>query len=382
MMADITNETFCPEKLVGPSPRDKRNGMIELLRFVFAFSLISRHAGRLTDAGHVFLYGGHIAFEFFFILTGYFLYDHSRKMDRGEIPAQENAFSVAFKRCTRYYGYLLAPWLISFVVRAFFDWPGLPALMQIFQKSIPQLLFLSAAGMDGQTLGVRDFNEQFWYASGMFLAISILWPLIRRWKIHFAAAIAPAFASLYYGYCFHTWNSIGPVGDWMGFGCAIIPRALAGMCLGCFCNVLVHIVPSHRLSKKGNAMVSLLQIGILLLILSNMEYRAGSTDMIQIIYFFLLIFLTLSETTALNRICNCKLSTMLGKASVIIWATQSLPTAQLGEYLPYPEQWGWKYLVYLTYIALFSLLNYIIGENIRRRHIISKIKQRLWENDK
>lgn len=171
---------------------------------------------------------------------------------------------------------------------------------------------------------------------------------------------------------FITWKSIGPVLEWGGLWYAAIPRALAGICLGCFCNVLVHSMPSHQLSKKANAAVSLIQICLLLLILFNMQYRAGSTDMIQVIYFFLLIFITLSEETALNRICSCKLSGFLGKVSVVLFAIQSLPTAQLSEYLPYPERWRWRYLTYMLYIALFSLLDYLVVENIRRRAYYKK----------
>lgn len=363
-MKHVAIEKLPPAK-AGISQKQERNGLIEVLRFIFAFSLVSRHAGRLTDGGHVFLYGGHIAFEFFFILTGYFLYEHSRRMDNGEIPAQENAFLEAFGRCKRYYAYLFVPWIISFVVRTLADWNGLSEMLLTFQKSIPQLLFLSSAGLDGQTMGIKDYNEQFWYASAMFLAILLIWPMIRRGKIYFAGGVAPAFAFLRYGYNFITWKNIGPTVEWAGFGYAIALRALAGICLGCFCNVLVHVARSRRTSMRGRG--SLLQICLLLLILFNMEYKAGSTDMIQIIYFFLLIFITFVEETALNRLCSCKLSSFLGKASIVMFAAQSMPTAQLSGYLPYPEQWRWRYLTYLLYIALFSLLNYLIVDHILRR---------------
>ena len=93
---DGTGKDICSAKAINASQKCGRNGLIELLRFIFAFSLVSRHAGRLPDAGHIFLYGGHVAFEFFFILTGFFLYEHSRRMDNGEIPVQENAFLEAF----------------------------------------------------------------------------------------------------------------------------------------------------------------------------------------------------------------------------------------------------------------------------------------------
>lgn len=376
---DGTGKDICSAKAINASQKCGRNGLIELLRFIFAFSLVSRHAGRLPDAGHIFLYGGHVAFEFFFILTGFFLYEHSRRMDNGEIPVQENAFLEAFGRCKRYYGYLLIPWVISFTIKAFADWK---MLFVTLQKSIPQLFLLSSAGLDGQALGVNDYNEQFWYTSAMFLVILFLWPAIRRGKIYFAAAIAPVFAFLRYGYNFITWQSIGPVMEWGGFWYVAIPRALAGICLGCFCNVLAHAAPSHRLSKAGDAAVSLIQICLLLLILFNMEYRAGSTDVIQIVYFFLLILITLSEETTLNRIFDCKLSAFLGKTSVIIFATHSLASVQISGFLPYPEQWSWRYRTYLLYVVLFSLLNYLMMENIRRRHIIQSLKHFFWETNK
>ena len=52
-----------------------RNGFIELCRFIFAMCIVSHHFLLLpTQSEHYPLIGGYIGVEFFFILSGYFLY--------------------------------------------------------------------------------------------------------------------------------------------------------------------------------------------------------------------------------------------------------------------------------------------------------------------
>lgn len=54
---------------------NNRNGFIELCRFIFAIGIVSHHSQFLTnDLNEVPMLGGYVSVEFFFILTGYFMY--------------------------------------------------------------------------------------------------------------------------------------------------------------------------------------------------------------------------------------------------------------------------------------------------------------------
>ena len=61
--------------------QNSRNGFIELCRFIFAMGIVSHHSQFLTnDLNEVPILGGYVSVEFFFILTGYFMYSSYKSL--------------------------------------------------------------------------------------------------------------------------------------------------------------------------------------------------------------------------------------------------------------------------------------------------------------
>ena len=349
----------------------RRNGFIELCRFIFAMCVVSHHALFLTDYGYIPVIGGYISVEFFFILTGYFLFASSQN----EGDDRDAAINEAVKRIKKVYPYFLVSWVASFMVGHIVnEQMHIQVFLWDLLRGIPQLLLLSMAGLGGSSEGLWDYVGTGWYLSVMLLTILVVYPLMRCWRKTFSAAIAPVIAILGYGYIIYEYNFLGVVNQRLPFcylGCI---RALAGMCLGSFCFYIVRSIPKYRLSKIGKAAVSNAQIGMLLLILGLMEGGGGDNDLIQVILFSVLIIVSFSFESYLNELCTCRISTALGRFSMVIFVTQSL--TYMYPVLPYPDSWRWRYAAYIGYVLVFSLANYLFvagGKKLAPKLCIRKL---------
>lgn len=213
------------------------------------------------------------------------------------------------------------------------------------------------------------------------MGMLIICPLMHCCKKYFATAIAPALCLICYGNVMKISASLGSVHDWVGPLQTGSLRAIGGLCLGSLCCYLVKLVPSHRLTKLGDALVSFLQLGLLAFILYLMSSTYGFTDIVQVVLFSILIIVSFAEETTVKRIFNGEIFFALGKFSMIIFVTQCV-AYKCPSMLFYPESWPWRYRMYIFYVLLFSLLNYLIVENIKRRCVFHNIKRFLWKADK
>lgn len=339
-----------------------RNGFIELCRFIFAMCIVSHHALFFPNHGNIPVIGGYIGVEFFFILTGYFLFASSQKEEGDH---RDTAINAAVKRIKKVYPYFLVSWGVSFLLSHIVnDQMYIRDLLWDLLRGIPQLLLLSMAGLGGSSEGLWDYVGTGWYLSAMLLTILLVYPLMRRGRKTFSAAIAPVIVIYGYGYIIFEYNFLGVVNERLPFcylGCI---RALAGICLGSFCFCIVQSIPKYRLSKIGKATVSIVQIGVLLLILRLMKYGGGYNDLIQVILFSVLIIVSLSFESYLNELCTCRISKALGIFSMVIFVTQSLTYKY--PVLPYPDSWAWCYAAYIGYVLAFSLANYLLVAGLKK----------------
>lgn len=359
--------------------RGSRNGFIELCRFIFAIGIVSHHSMFISDEpGFIPLWGGYISVEFFFILTGYFLYASYLKTSLGQKSENERdgAIHQVYHKFKRFYPYFLMSWCTVFITMHVESGnANFHTLFWDFIFGIPQLLFLQCEGLAG--VG-NNYNSTMWFASALLVGILIVYPLMRCCKKNFATAIAPALCLICYGLVMNIEGSLGSVNEWAFFLQSGSLRAIGGLCLGSFCCHIVKSIPQRSLTKFGDAAISFLQLGLIVFSLFLMSHTYGYTDIVQVILFALLIVVSFAEETTLNRLCNAKIFFALGKFSMIIFVTQHVAYCSPA-LLFYPENWAWRYGMYIVYVMLFSLINYLIVENIRRRHVFESLKTIFFE---
>lgn len=363
---------------VNPAAKSK-NGFIEFCRFIFVLSIVSHHAMFLSDKpGYIPLWGGYIAVEFFFILSGYLMYASYSK-NKAVKDKQGGAIHQVYQKFKRFYLYFFISWGTIFVMMHVESGnTDFHTLFWEFIFGIPQLLFLQCVGLAGTG---NNYNGTMWFASALLIGILIVYPLMCRCGKYFVTAIAPALCLICYGNVMRIGESLGSVHNWAGPVQAGCLRAVAGLCLGSVCCYLVKLIPKHELTKLGNAIVSFFQLGLVAFSLFLMSRTYGYTDIVQVMVFVLLITISFAEATTVNRIFDSKIFFSLGKFSMIVFVTQHVAYCS-PDVLFYPQNWPWRYGMYIVYVLFFSLLNCLIVENIQRRHIINKIKQHLWKTSK
>ena len=90
-----------------------RNGFIELCRFILALCVVSHHTIFYQEHGHIPFFGGYIAVEFFFILTGFFLFKSAKSGGAVPVPlCKSSSGSARYIPISSYAGWLPSPFLI------------------------------------------------------------------------------------------------------------------------------------------------------------------------------------------------------------------------------------------------------------------------------
>lgn len=211
----------------------ERIGSIDVLRLFFAVIIVLHHSRYvLGDENCIFL-GGSLAVEFFFYVSGYFLFLSVQKRElqdekegkREGIGTQ--TFHFILHKIKSFLPEFLISWIIGFVLIA---WLGHWTLSDIFRAFVENFWELTLVRMSGLYTG--GINGVVWYLSAMLLAMAILYPLMRK-NLDFMSHVGCPLISLFiYGYLMQTYGHPRDPSVWTGFAFKGLLRAIADLCVG------------------------------------------------------------------------------------------------------------------------------------------------------
>ena len=209
-----------------------RNGLIEILRFLFSIMIVFYHGRNLGGGnGALFPKMGFIAVEFFFIVSGYLMAQSAAKLQDVPFdhPGKETLHFLwsKWKRFLPYY-VMAAIGCIAFMIieekiRA-----------QVLLTGLWDLLFLGSTGVKGILVVSAS-----WYLSAMLFAMLILYPLLRKHYETFTHIAAPLLAFLLLGYLSMRFGGINRYGDTPMLLNGQLLRAIAELSLGIVCHTAV-----------------------------------------------------------------------------------------------------------------------------------------------
>lgn len=277
-----------------------KNNSIEFLRFLFISILVAWH-GDFNFFAH-----GYLVVEFFFILSGYFIYISLIKKNKGTLQ-----YTLDKIRRT-YLEYIIACMFMFGLValHAFMYHEHFFTLDNLF-KFIAECLLLQDIGIFS-----GGFNHPLWYFSVLIWGGGCLYALLKYNKRLTVNVLLPIYTLLFYTYIFSNRDSIDIFNNRISIGCwdkhiFYIPmlRGLAGMSFGIITAELsLKILPKIKKTHLLFDIISILSFILLLVVFCISK----SYDRYAIIFIPILILNCVSGRGILYRLLNRKIFSQLG----------------------------------------------------------------------
>lgn len=290
--------------------KTKRNGYIDVIKFIFALMVADFHFDTR------FLYGGFLAVEGFFMISGFLMMKSLEKSDKTESTGVATAKFILHK-----YKALL-PILFSSVVVAFivyiFNYNLSPRdISHNFWLVIFDIFPLQVAGFQGYfVIGIS------WYLSAMFIALLILYPLMRRSKSTTVNIICPLIVFLGYGILSARYGDIIQAGkiylEYSLLHTGIV-RGLAGCSLGCIISEITNKVKTVKLTHLAKTVFTVIEIVFFAIMLVMMHYVAMTQfDFIIVSLMFVILTIGIAGLSYSSDLFSGKWTKCLGTASTLI----------------------------------------------------------------
>jgi len=236
----------------------KRNGVIDLLRFLFALVIVLYHGRNIGGGSEHPLFGtfGYISVEFFFIVTGFLMARSVKQMENNDLGGEPVCLGVetvrfVWRKIKRLLPYYLLAVLASIPFLFIGKDLGRTEMVSRLALSLWDICFLGASGIKTYSV-VRGG----WYLSAMFISLLLIYPLQRRWKDCFTCVIAPLTAIVLLGYISQTYGHLNQYIAEFTIVYSGMLRAIAEICIGCICYGVYEKIHTKPLTQGARVMVS------------------------------------------------------------------------------------------------------------------------------
>lgn len=281
--------------------KKNKNNSVEFFRFLFTVVILIHHAGSFPG-GETLLRRGYLCVEFFFILSGFYLY-RSFQAER-----EHSTLTYLKKRLVRLYPeYLFAAVVcigVLGVLNHEFD----------LSKAVNELLMLQNTGI----FHLGGYNFPCWYLSVMMVAGLLIYSFLSVREKDFLHIIAPVLVIGTYTFLsgaengVETWGYLGP----LSFP---LLRGLADMSAG----VLLSAAVMEKVTLSQGA--SLLLEGISLILIGLGMFTDFSGEMLTIFAFMALILsLTACENSVSRAMGRSRLIPIIGEYSYTLYLNHGI----------------------------------------------------------
>jgi len=303
--------------------KTKRNGEIELLRFIFCLLIVLFHCNKnifhyISPQNYAYALSprGYIGVEFFFMLSGYFM---ALGIDKKKTSTPLGTDSVRFiwKKYFGVFWYHIIAFVALVIVHSIIH---LDFSFDKLFDVIPGALLITRTG-----IRFLDINGVEWYLSAMILVMAAMYPVAKRFFEVYAKAIAPISAALIYGWLIHNYHTLSGTTIWTELGYRCMWRAAAGINVGMFMYCCVKALKKREWTSKE---VLTAKIARCIMYVAICVYSMCLNPRKYEIYAVIVIFiaLTLSFTFPFEDVkwLDSKTVAYLGRLSLPLYLNQNL----------------------------------------------------------
>lgn len=255
---------------------EQKNNSIVVWRIVLTYLMAGIHFDdqyRIA-ASFGFPNGTYICVDFFFMISGYLLYEGFLR-NPTRYASGLHYLWARIKRLLPYYWGSYALLILWFIGTR-----GLRETLYILSNQYFELFALQCAGLND---GWKYMNNSTWYISVMLLGGFIIYHCLVKWKDNFVNFAAPLIIIIFYSYIYRYNGGIHVVMETEGFYLNLgLMRGMAAMCLGIFACRLNHAV--RRSVNKQGILKALGGLGFIFVISVSMVWGYSTRD-----YLYLMI---------------------------------------------------------------------------------------------
>ncbi len=336
----------------------KRNGEIDLLKFLFSVLIVVFHSKNFVNAGSEKIFtGGAIGVAFFFIVSGYLMV-HSAMKINSDSTGEVGQLTVKFiwKKIRGLMPDVYVAWVIAFVVESFIvrNTEVFAALRKACY-GIFELLFLNMAGFLGGD--VFRVNHVTWYLSAMLIVMAIYYPILLRYKKNFLTLAAPLIVLFLYGYVYTNIESgFSTPSASVGFIRKGLLRAFAEIALGCACYLPAQKLKNLKTTGVFKTAMAVIAFGCYGIVFWQ-SYDRISTLLYIMMAFVLAVgvVISFSEQTIWHDWLNHPVISWLGAFSFDLYISHGFWSHAMKKILP-DTSYTNRLAVYLVIVAATALV--------------------------
>ncbi len=343
------------------SVKNERLKNVDFLRFIFAVLIVLFHfrgAVPLFKTMVPSVIHWNICVEFFFIISGFFLFNHYKK--------EESSFNFIVKKFLR-----LAPliWLFLILLGIFYF---ISNQVVPFDYYILRALLLSNIGFAPPTLnGTHWFIPVLFWVSVFYFYIAKIFP--KKYLNLIVWLVTIGSLGIYLQW--NNYDTGGVLGSLYLVKKGVL-RGLYGLGIGYFINELYTTDLLKECSKIGKAAISFCEAGLIAFFVYFLGFTTrlpGKSAFLYVGMFSVLFFLFLRNKGFISNILNNNLSTVLGNSSYAIYIFHTLVQyifcysiyrhnkALIEAHLPLTI-----FLYLLCLIVVAMLIHYFVEEPVNR----------------
>lgn len=240
-----------------------RNGVVELLRFAFAFMVMMFHSFRTSDPEAVYpFFGGYIAVEFFLMLTGYFT--SYNVMKDTDMPPGEYSIKYAAGKYLSWFPAVAVVYVIHYAGLLIMGTVEIKDLSYAFYE-----IFLMQQSGIYSSFSIMSL----WYFSAVALALPVFVYLLKKHSDFFyniLTVLAPLFI---YGYICRTHGDLCVWKDFTYITIGVL-RAFAGLCMGVNCRKVADIIGSRKIGRTGSNILRICGLIIIAAVFIHTNFSA------------------------------------------------------------------------------------------------------------
>ncbi|KAF5034171.1 Acyltransferase family protein [anaerobic digester metagenome] len=297
-----------------------RNSMVEIWRLIFSLLIVACHTTALpwyTEKNQLFR-SASIGVEFFFILSGYLMAQSANGCSGDCTNLGRESRSFVLSKIKKVFPSYLFALFLGIAIENLLPSPKGQLNLLSYVYYIWDILFLRVAGLQGNSLEMAVGAS--WYLSAMFLAMLILYPLLRKNIDIFKNVLAPLLSMFILGWFSNVYGTIKFQLDFRYGFCLGLLRAIAELCVGCTCFWICEWVRNLLAGYSLRLLATVGEIGSFLgaIWIARCYYRS-QTDFICVFLFAVGLVLSFSGLSFTNIICQKLQLRCSGKFSLALY---------------------------------------------------------------